>query len=88
MSDKIREKLNLTKEQAREITWGDSEDFEIISDQIISNTRWSIHHWIIVKRKSDGKYFADRYSLGATERIVDFNKSDNFGREKQKLVKI
>lgn len=62
-----REKLNITKQQAREIIWGDSAEFEIISDDIIDNSRWSIIHEIVVKRIIDGKFFRDHYQRGSTE---------------------
>ena len=62
-----REILKLTSKQGRELIYGDTDDFEPISDTIIENSRWSIIHKIVVKRKSDGKYFKDTYSRGATE---------------------
>ena len=40
-------------------------DDEIISDQIIENTRWSILHERIFKH--DGKFYQTIYSVGATE---------------------
>lgn len=60
-------KLDIDKEQAREIVWGEDDDFEIMQDEIVDNRRWSIDHRIVVKRKSDGRFFADTYSVGATE---------------------
>jgi hypothetical protein len=62
-----REKLVLTNEEGRSLVWRENKDFETIEDTIIENTRWSIVHEIIVKRLSDGKYFMDNYSVGATE---------------------
>ena len=62
-----REKLTLTKEQAREIAWGDDPNLEIISERIIGRRRWSVDYEVIVKRCSDGKLFRDKYSVGATE---------------------
>ena len=62
-----REKLTLTKEQARQIIWGDTDDFTEIKNEVVDNTRWSIIHDIVVQRKSDGKYFTDTYRVGATE---------------------
>ena len=64
-----REKLQLTNEQARNILWGGDEDdaFVIIQDKIKSKTRWSIVYEIVIKRKSDNKYFKDTYRIGATE---------------------
>lgn len=67
MSNTIREKLALTKEQARDIIWGSNKDFIEIQDDIVEHRRWSVVHEIIVQRKSDGKYFKDNYNTGATE---------------------
>jgi hypothetical protein len=65
--EKEREILVLTKGQGRELIWGDLPDYETVSDDIVENTRWSLVHEIIVKRKSDGKFFRDYYREGATE---------------------
>lgn len=65
--EKEREKLILTKEEAQEILFDDHEDFEIIEDVIENTSRWSENHRIVVKRVSDGKFFEDFYSCGATE---------------------
>ena len=62
-----REKLNLTKEQADDILFGIDDQYEIVSDKIVSHKRWSVVHSIVIKRKSDGKYFKDQYEVGATE---------------------
>jgi hypothetical protein len=64
-----REKLHLTKKEAREIiySWGEKIGYENINDEQVDSTRWSIVHRIIIRRLSDGKYFADHYSVGATE---------------------
>lgn len=62
-----REKLNLTNEQARNIVWGEDDNFIEIKCQIVAQKRWSSVYKIVVQRKSDGKYFADKYNVGATE---------------------
>lgn len=67
MSNTTREKLTLTKEQARVIVWGDNKDFVEIQNEIVEHRRWSVVHEIVVQRKSDGKYFKDEYQQGATE---------------------
>lgn len=67
-ADKPREKLELSKEDAKGLTWGDTpDDIRVISDEIKDNGRWSIYHYIIIQRISDGKFFGDSYSVGATE---------------------
>jgi hypothetical protein len=68
MANNTREKLTLTVEQARNMTWGDCEDtFEIASDTIVGKSRWSINHYLVIRRLSDNKFFADTYSVAATE---------------------
>lgn len=62
-----REKLILTKDEARNIVWEDSKEFKTISNEIVDTRRWSNVHDIVIQRLSDGKYFADGYSVGATE---------------------
>ncbi len=64
---KDREKLNLTADQACTILDGDDPLYETISNEICDRSRWMIHYYLIVKRLSDGRFFADSYSLGATE---------------------
>jgi hypothetical protein len=62
-----REKLVLTKEEAKDIVYGDSEGYEEVENKIYTTTRWSEHHKIVVKRISDGKFFSDIYAQGKTE---------------------
>jgi hypothetical protein len=62
-----REKLVLTREEAREIVYDGSDEFTIISDKIEDTTRWSEIHDVVIKRNSDGKLFADGYTQGLTE---------------------
>lgn len=63
----MKEVLTLTRDEACEILDGDNDKFEVIQDKIISKNRWSIINKLIIKRVSDGKFFCDRYSVGATE---------------------
>ncbi len=67
METKTREELVLTSDEARRILDRRNKDFEIISDQIIDNSRWSINFKLVIKRLSDNKYFSNIYSVGATE---------------------
>ncbi len=62
-----REKLILTKEQAKEIIYEDSDEYNVIEDEIDDTSRWSENHSIVIQRISDGKFFADTYSKGLTE---------------------
>ena len=63
----MAEKLELTREEALDLLDGDTEEFKIVKEEIVDTTRWSIVHEIIIQRISDGKFFADTYSRGATE---------------------
>lgn len=63
----MKNELKLTKDQAQEILWEDTEDFTIIRDEIVENSRWSEHHDLIVQRVSDQKFFRAAYSCGLTE---------------------
>lgn len=64
---KEREKLQLTKTEARNAISGDLDGFEVIKDEICDKSRWSINYELIIKRVSDNKFFRDYYSSGATE---------------------
>jgi hypothetical protein len=65
--DSEREVLKLSREDGRRIVYEDTSEFEVIYDRVIDNSRWSVHHEIVVKRLSDGKFFKSFYSRGATE---------------------
>lgn len=67
MKDVQREKLEIDREEALNIIWEDSEEFELIEDGIDETSRWSEQHGVIVKRLSDGKFFSSYYSQGLTE---------------------
>lgn len=63
-----REKLNISKDDALEFTLGDgAEGFKLIEDKLVDTSRWSEIHEIVIQRNSDGKFFKDNYSVGATE---------------------
>lgn len=64
---KDREKLVLPKQDAIDILDGEDDVFEIIEDVISGKSRWSIIHKLIIKRKSDSKFFKGCYRVGATE---------------------
>lgn len=61
------EKLEITKEDARELVWGGLAGFEVVKDDITGTRRWSEDHRIVVRRKSDDKLFIGTYSQGLTE---------------------
>jgi hypothetical protein len=59
--------LILTKEQAQELVWGDSEDFEVIQTKIVDKSRWSIIKRCVFRRKGETQLYGVVYSVGATE---------------------
>ena len=67
-----REKLKLSKEDAKAVISDDLDGFKVIQDTIESTGRWSENHDIIIQRESDGKYFGDGYSRGLTEMQDEF----------------
>lgn len=62
-----REKLKLTAEEAQALIYGDNPNYKVIVDEINDHRRWSVRHRIVIQRISDGRFFADGYSRGATE---------------------
>ncbi len=67
MTTPTRDKLTITRDEALDMLNGDHPDYETVHDEISGKRRWSVDHWLVVKRKSDGRFFADGYSVGATE---------------------
>ena len=53
----------------QELPWETPEGGEIISDEIIDHSRWSVIHWLIVRFADDpeGTAWGVSYSVGATE---------------------
>lgn len=60
-------KITLKPEEARDILYGDSLDYEVQSDTVTGNGRWSINHKLILKHNTSNKYYRVNYSIGATE---------------------
>ena len=62
-----RAKLNFTKERARRLKYGGDDAYRVIRNEITDTSWWSIHYYIVIQRIEDGRFFADTYSVGATE---------------------
>jgi hypothetical protein len=61
-------KLELTKEEAKNIISEENEEnYDIVHQEISYTSRWTIYYDIVIYQKSTGKYFKDEYSVGATE---------------------
>jgi hypothetical protein len=59
--------LRLTPDEGRSILYEDHEDFELVTSEIVDNTRWSIVYEDVYQRLSDKKFFKTTYTKGATE---------------------
>ena len=57
----------LTNKQSQDILYGKDAGYEIVLDDIIDNSRWSIIHSIVIKNITNGKFFESSYSVVATE---------------------
>ncbi len=63
----MKEILKLKPSEGRNIVFGYDKNFTQIENEIVDHSRWSVHHRIVVQRKSDQKFFVGYYSDGATE---------------------
>ena len=60
--------LKIDKELLVSIVWGGQPlDYEVVQNEIVEHTRWSVVHECIIKHKPSGKYYDASYSEGATE---------------------
>lgn len=59
--------MKFSKEELQELAWEDfdSDRFEVIYQEIIDTSRWSIRYSMIFK--FEDKFFSTAYSVGATE---------------------
>lgn len=64
-----KENLKIEENVARGLAYGDYDEslYEIISNKIIDNSRWSVHFELIIKTISDNRFWKSYYSKGATE---------------------
>jgi hypothetical protein len=67
MTDMEKTVLRLTPDEGRSILYEDHEDFELVTSEIVDNTRWSIVYEDVYQRLSDKKFFKTTYRKGATE---------------------
>lgn len=74
--------LKVSAETARDIVYGDHEDFEEVQCKIIDKSRWSDVYAYVGKRLSDGKFFKTTYRQGSTEsqdeRAFEYEKEAEF----------
>lgn len=81
--------MKFKKEFLQEMVWGD----DVVEDNIVDNSRWSIHHEIVFRH--EGKFYGTGYSVGATEsqdeRPFEYDNDEIECPEmvqKEKLVKV
>lgn len=60
-------KGEIISEGISDIVWEDDENFEVIHESIVGQSRWSTHMQTIAKRLSDGKLFAIEWAKPSTE---------------------
>ena len=59
--------MKLTGDEARLVVWGDTEDWEEVENNVVDNSRWSIHHEGVFKHLPTSEYYSFGWSVGATE---------------------
>ena len=64
-----KQMLQIEKEVAEGLAYGDYDNtiYEVISNNIVSISRWSYRSELIIKTIADGKFWKSFYSQGATE---------------------
>lgn len=59
--------MKLTSEEARNMVFGDHEDFNEVEINITDTSRWSILYEGVFKHLPTGKFYSTDWSVGATE---------------------
>jgi len=59
--------MKLTAEEAREIVWGDHEDWREVESTIIDQTRWEVIREGVFKHIPTDKHYSVCWGIGATE---------------------
>ncbi len=59
--------MKFKKQDLVDMAWDDhnTDEYEVISKEIVDTSRWSIHHSLVFKK--DDKFYRTGYSIGATE---------------------
>lgn len=58
-------KRKFSKEFMKDVVWGGAEGAEVLEDNVVDTSRWSVHHDIVFS--FEGKNYRSSYSEGATE---------------------
>ena len=59
--------IKLSKETMFEILEGGNDKYDLIKDEMIDHTRWSVIHELIFHDNDTNKFYRNCYSVGATE---------------------
>lgn len=59
--------MKLTGEEARNIVYEDNDDWNVIEENIVDTSRWSIIKESVCLHLPTNKYYMFKYSIGATE---------------------
>ena len=63
----MSKQLKLTPQDAREAVYGDHEDFDVVVNELVETTRWSVCYEAVLKHKPYGVHYLVNYRRGATE---------------------
>lgn len=59
--------MQLTEEQATSIIFDDYVNIEVISEEIVGTSRWSLYYFVVFRDLKTDKIYGIDYSRGATE---------------------
>ena len=58
--------MKFMKQDLKDALIDESDRIKVVQDDIIDNGRWSIHHTMVFKDMTTGKFYEIDYSVGAT----------------------
>ena len=64
----VNGEMTVTKQQAQNIVWDDTDEWLKIQNNIVDTSRWSESHEGVYKHKPTNKYYEFGWSEGLTER--------------------
>ena len=59
--------MELSKQDGRDVIYGDHPDWDTVEECVEDTSRWSIHHSGIFLHKPTSKHYSICWSVGATE---------------------
>jgi len=58
---------NFDEDLIKDIVWDDHDEYEVIENDMVDKSRWSVHYEVVFKELATGKFYSVGYSRGATE---------------------